>query len=132
RVSRPLVRFCRLLLMLPPPPRSTLFPYTTLFRSGHRLLEEDAEDAVRGLVADVDVITANVPELAVLTGKDAATDYDAAVAQAQPLARENDTIVIVKGGHLSGERADNAVVYPDGRVDRVSTYRMDTRNTHGT
>ena len=25
--------------------------------SGHRLLEEDAEDAVRGLVADVDVIT---------------------------------------------------------------------------
>ena len=100
--------------------------------SGHRLLEEDAEDAVRGLVADVDVITPNVPELAVLTGKDAATDYDAAVAQAQPLARENDTIVIIKGGHLSGERADNAVVYPDGRVDRVSTYRINTRNTHGT
>ena len=95
--------------------------------SGHRLLEEDAEDAVRGLVADVDVITPNVPELAVLTGKDAA-----AVAQAQPLARENDTIVIIKGGHLSGERADNAVVYPDGRVDRVSTYRINTRNTHGT
>src|SRR5699024_4939463 len=70
--------------------------------SGHRLLEEDAEDAVRGLVADVDVITPNVPELAVLTGKDAATDYDAAVAQAQPLARENDTIVIVKGGHPAG------------------------------
>src|SRR5699024_4939462 len=37
-----------------------------------------------------------------------------------------------QGRTPSGERADNAVVYPDGRVDRVSTYRIDTRNTHGT
>src|SRR5438034_8362440 len=30
--------------MLRPPPRSTLFPYTTLFRSGHDLHERRADD----------------------------------------------------------------------------------------
>src|SRR5204862_6630640 len=29
---------CFFFLMLRPPPRSTLFPYTTLFRSGHKLI----------------------------------------------------------------------------------------------
>src|SRR5437773_4847506 len=33
--------------MPPPPPRSTLFPYTTLFRSGQRRVLLEAEVAVR-------------------------------------------------------------------------------------
>src|SRR5699024_11405578 len=32
------------LLMIPPPPRSTLFPYTTLFRSGCRRIQVDLKD----------------------------------------------------------------------------------------
>src|SRR2546430_11127173 len=36
--------------MIRRPPRSTLFPYTTLFRSAHHLAEPDGRD-IRGLVA---------------------------------------------------------------------------------
>src|SRR5438093_8969695 len=32
-IGSPLSLFCLFFLMIPPPPRSTLFPYTTLFRS---------------------------------------------------------------------------------------------------
>src|SRR5205807_10270169 len=35
-IPRPLFLVFLFLLTLPPPPRSTLFPYTTLFRSGFR------------------------------------------------------------------------------------------------
>src|SRR5436189_5992646 len=32
-LSKPIIFFCFFFLMIRPPPRSTLFPYTTLFRS---------------------------------------------------------------------------------------------------
>src|SRR5207249_10426471 len=46
----------------PPPPRSTLFPYTTLFRSAHqrRAAVADAGLAVLGTGADVAVVTFGV------------------------------------------------------------------------
>lgn len=100
--------------------------------SGDRLLDEDAEQAVRDLVHEVDVVTPNLRELAVLTGQDLAPDFDAALDQAAALAREAAVTVIVKGGHLTGPVADNAVVHPDGRVHRVPSARIDTTNTHGT
>src|SRR5438552_5828490 len=37
--------------MLPRPPRSTLFPYTTLFRSGMTGVEQGTKDKVRGVAA---------------------------------------------------------------------------------
>src|SRR5205814_8334942 len=43
--SRSIVFF---FFMLRPTPRSTLFPYTTLFRSGRALLAEPCEGSVRG------------------------------------------------------------------------------------
>src|SRR5258707_1793218 len=39
--------------MIRPPPRSTLFPYTTLFRSGyHKLMRQEIERLLRGEHAD--------------------------------------------------------------------------------
>jgi hydroxymethylpyrimidine/phosphomethylpyrimidine kinase len=100
--------------------------------SGDRLLAPDAEAAVRELVHRVDVITPNLRELAVLCGTGMAANLDEAIAQATGLAAETDTVVIVKGGHLTGTAADNAVVHPDGAVHHVPTPRVDTQNTHGT
>src|SRR2546428_1388521 len=41
--------------MIRRPPRSTLFPYTTLFRSGHVFyLDNDPSDAVASIVVDAD------------------------------------------------------------------------------
>lgn len=99
--------------------------------SSDRLLTREAEEALRELASLADVITPNLPELAVLAGVDPAENFDAAIAQAQGLAHKLGTTVIVKGGHLTGERADNAVVTADS-VHRVPVTRVDTKNTHGT
>src|SRR5207253_10293799 len=51
--NHPGIPFLVLCLALPPPPRSTLFPYTTLFRSQQYLLElhGDLGDVIRMVVA---------------------------------------------------------------------------------
>ena len=99
--------------------------------SSDRLLTREAEEALRELASLADVITPNLPELAVLAGVDPAENFDAAIAQAQGLAHTLGTTVIVKGGHLTGERADNAVVTADS-VHHVPVTRVETKNTHGT
>jgi hydroxymethylpyrimidine/phosphomethylpyrimidine kinase len=100
--------------------------------SGDRLLTPDAEAALRDLCRLADVITPNLAELAVLAGTAPAGDLDEALDQGRGLAADLGTTVIVKGGHLSGRAADNAVVEPDGTVHTVPVARVATSNTHGT
>lgn len=100
--------------------------------SGDRLLQAEAEQALRDLVPLVDVITPNIPELAVLCQKEPAQTFDEAHEQAANLAASTGTTVIVKGGHLCGEDAGNTAVFPDGTCAHVRTPRLDSRNTHGT
>lgn len=100
--------------------------------SGDRLLQAEAEQALRDLVPLVDVITPNIPELAVLCQKEPAQTFDEAHEQAANLAAVTGTTVIVKGGHLCGQDAGNTAVFPDGTCAHVRTPRLDSRNTHGT
>ena len=100
--------------------------------SGDRLLQAEAEQALRDLVPLVDVITPNIPELAVLCQKEPAQTFDEAHEQAANLAAATGTTVIVKGGHLCGADAGNTAVFPDGACAHVRTPRLDSRNTHGT
>ena len=100
--------------------------------SGDRLLQAEAEQALRDLVPLVDVITPNIPELAVLCQKEPAQTFDEAHEQAANLAASTGTTVIVKGGHLCGEDAGNTAVFPDGTCAHVRTPRLESRNTHGT
>ncbi|MGV3247486.1 MULTISPECIES: bifunctional hydroxymethylpyrimidine kinase/phosphomethylpyrimidine kinase, partial [unclassified Corynebacterium] len=103
--------------------------------SGDRLLEKKAEAAILDLAGRVDCVTPNLKELAVLCGlspEEEATDVDQAVAMAQGWAQRTGTTVIVKGGHLRDNRADNAVVDGTGLIHRVSCPRVATKNTHGT
>lgn len=101
--------------------------------SGDRLLTADAEDALRELVRDhATVTTPNIPELAVLTGQPEPESFDAAVALGREYAREAGVSVLVKGGHLDGSLASNALVSPDGATHTAEVPRVDTENTHGT
>lgn len=100
--------------------------------SGDRMLTSDAEAALVTLCRLADVITPNLAELAVLCGTSPATTLDEALDQGRHLAADLRTTVIVKGGHLTGSAADNAVVEPDGSVTRIPVPRVDTNNTHGT
>ena len=100
--------------------------------SGDRLLQAEAEQALRDLVPLVNVITPNIPELAVLCQKEPAQTFDEAHEQAANLAASTGTTVIVKGGHLCGQDAGNTAVFPDGTCAHVRTPRLESRNTHGT
>ena len=104
--------------------------------SGDRLLDPDAESALRDLLTHADLLTPNVAELAVLVGDAPARDLDGAIAQGKALAGSTGAQVLVKGGHLSDagvERAaTDALVDPDGSVTLVPGPWVSTENTHGT
>ena len=101
--------------------------------SGDRLLTEDAEDALRTLVREhATVVTPNIPELAVLCDDTPATTFDEAVSQGRRYAADANVSVLVKGGHLTGDHASNALVTPEGDTHTAEVPRVDTKNTHGT
>src|SRR5256885_7120718 len=49
--------------MIRRPPRSTLFPYTTLFRSGRRALHRGVDGAALGVLAQLRVARADVGQV---------------------------------------------------------------------
>lgn len=104
--------------------------------SGARLLDEAAMESLHELIPLATVITPNLPELAALVAEDPARDLRGAVAQAQryldSLEGARVPAVLVKGGHLGGEVADNVLVNADGSSMRVPCQRIETVNTHGT
>ncbi|MET3811620.1 hydroxymethylpyrimidine/phosphomethylpyrimidine kinase [Arthrobacter sp. UYEF3] len=110
--------------------------------SGDRLLPESAEAALHDLLPLADLITPNLAELAMLLGEPAAADWPAALAQGKRLAALTGTTVLVKGGHLPDNRADDGTGCPDALVNTggllsqetvvVPGERIATRNSHGT
>ncbi|WP_347567095.1 bifunctional hydroxymethylpyrimidine kinase/phosphomethylpyrimidine kinase [Lysinibacter sp. HNR] len=105
--------------------------------SGDRLLDTDAEKALRSLLPQASLITPNIPELAVLLNEPVASSWDEALAQGKRASTRFNTTILVKGGHLSGERCPDALVnvhrLPSGHETfQVSGPRIHTKNTHGT
>jgi hydroxymethylpyrimidine/phosphomethylpyrimidine kinase len=113
------------------PPRVVLDP-VMIAASGDTLLAPDAVEAVRALVAHVDLVTPNMPELAALLGESPATRWPDVLDQARRLADAHGVRVLAKGGHLAGPHSPDALVGPDGGTTEFATARVDTRNTHGT
>lgn len=100
--------------------------------SGDRLLDAEAEAALRELADLADVLTPNVPELAVLAGAEPAADWSQTLAQARAVAASTGALVVAKGGHLTDATVSDALVGPDGVLTQVDHSRVATRNTHGT
>lgn len=117
------------------PPAVVLDP-VMIATSGDRLLDTDAEEALRSLLAHVDLVTPNLPELAVLLGEKQASSWEEALEQGTRLAAAYQLLVLVKGGHLAGAAAPDALVRFDDdgtrQVTEVRSARVDTVNTHGT
>ena len=100
--------------------------------SGDRLLDAEAEAARRELAGLADVLTPNVPELAVLAGAQPAGGWQQTLDQARAVAAETGALVVAKGGHLDDAKVSDALVGPDGPIAQVGHPRIATRNTHGT
>lgn len=97
-------------------------------KHGAPLMDADAHEAIKGLMAHAALVTPNAPEAAVLTGRPVET-----IAQAEDAAHalaELGPSVLLKGGHLAGEATD--ILLHDGTLHRFSAKRVKTRHTHGT
>lgn len=99
--------------------------------SGDRLLDEEAVAAVRRLCRRVDLVTPNLPELAVLADAEPAGTWDDAVVQARVFATQTGTTVLLKGGHLAGGVCTDAIITADA-VRPIEGPRVVTSSTHGT
>lgn len=119
------------------PPLVVLDP-VMVATSGGRLLAAEAETALRELVGEADLVTPNLPELAVLVNESVAADWPTALDQARELSAASGTVVLVKGGHLSAESSPDALVDATGRLNgdegvvEFISPRVATSNTHGT
>ncbi|TFB77396.1 bifunctional hydroxymethylpyrimidine kinase/phosphomethylpyrimidine kinase [Cryobacterium glaciale] len=117
------------------PPLVVLDP-VMVATSGDRLLDPAAEQALRDLILQVDLVTPNVPELAILLGERPAANWAEALEQGKRLSDSTGATVLVKGGHLNETSCPDALVNTNGRlaqsVVEVALPRIRTTNTHGT
>ena len=100
--------------------------------SGDRLLGAEAEDALQRILPLADLITPNLPELAVIAGGPVAETWDAMLEQAGAVSALHGVRVLAKGGHLAGSASPDALVDPAGEVVAFEGTRIRTRNSHGT
>lgn len=103
--------------------------------SGDPLLDAGAEAALRQLLHRVDLVTPNLPELAVLVQEPVAESWEQALAQGEQLSAAYAVKVLVKGGHLTGDSCPDALVDASAAhplVLQMRAPRVDTVNTHGT
>ena len=113
------------------PPLVVLDP-VMIATSGDALLEQSAVDALQRLIPLADLITPNLPELAVIAGGPVAVTWEDALAQARRVAQAHGVRVLAKSGHLAGSLAPDALVTAEGVVTEFSGTRIATENTHGT
>lgn len=106
--------------------------------SGDRLLQRDAEAALQDFLHRADLVTPNVPELALIAGQQPTQDPRRLIEQAEIAADAHQVVVLAKGGHLAaGSQVTDTLVYPAAEGRRadpvsVSAPRIATMNTHGT
>lgn len=102
--------------------------------SGDSLFAQESLAALKELCTLATVLTPNIAELAALTGNQSAQQREEALVQAHQLADETRAAVVVKGGHLEGKIARDAVVIA-GQAEPIwagESPRIETKNTHGT
>lgn len=106
--------------------------------SGDRLLDAQAESALRGLLARAQICTPNLTELAVLAECGLARTWVEALDQAHAVSARHGLLVLVTGGHLGGDESPDALVDATGGLAGGRTHselvgeRVPTKNTHGT
>ena len=99
-------------------------------KSGDRLLQEDAQNALKELLLPLAmVVTPNLPEAEALSGLNISSPEE--MRQAATIIHAlGPQHVLIKGGHLSGEAVD--ILYDGKTFSEFAAPRIDTPHTHGT
>ncbi|MGF1701797.1 bifunctional hydroxymethylpyrimidine kinase/phosphomethylpyrimidine kinase [Photobacterium makurazakiensis] len=101
--------------------------------SGDLLLEQEAIETLKTeLLPLADVITPNLPEAAALLGTtlpETEQDMSAMIDGLRSLGAKS---TLLKGGHLEQDENSTDLLILSNDVIRMSTLRINTRNTHGT
>ena len=99
-------------------------------KSGDRLLQPEAVEALRSLLPLATVVTPNIPEAEVLAGRGVQTLEEAQEA-ARAIYALGPQAVVVKGGHLAGNEATD-LLYDGHEFTEMVVERIRTTSTHGT
>lgn len=100
--------------------------------SGHALLSESAIEVLKQkLIPQVELVTPNLPEAALLTAQTAPATPEQMRQLLRPLLALGSRGVLLKGGHLGGDRAIDWLAYKSV-VKQYAQPRIATANTHGT
>jgi len=113
-------------------PRFVVLDPVMVAKSGDRLLRDEAVSALRHeLLPLATVVTPNLPEAADLLGDSVPDTPDAMRAAARTLRGLGPANVLVKGGHLAGDRLVD-ILFDGTHFVELPADRVQTRNTHGT
>ena len=100
--------------------------------SGDTLLQPDAIGALRAELLPLSVIvTPNLPEAAILTGRPVASTEAEMADQARQIVAMGAGAALVKGGHADGPESVD-ILFDGLTVSRLAAPRIRTMNTHGT
>jgi hydroxymethylpyrimidine/phosphomethylpyrimidine kinase len=101
-------------------------------KGGASLLAAEAVDALKSsLLPKARLATPNIPEAEALLGEkiNGPEDMESAARALLDLGPE---AVLLKGGHLEGDRLVDILVDQGGVIERFEGLRIETRHTHGT
>lgn len=98
--------------------------------SGDRLMNEDAVEALKTLIAHASLITPNIPEAEILSGEKI-TSVDDMRRVAAKLLEGGPEAVLIKGGHLGGPYVTDVLMSLGGEWS-ITSDRIETSSTHGT
>ncbi len=100
--------------------------------SGDRLLQPEAIEALRQrLLPRAVLLTPNLPEAALLTGRPIAEDEGQMARQAEELLELGPSAVLIKGGHATGETSPD-ILFDGETIRRFVSPRIVTSHDHGT
>ncbi|MUK46340.1 bifunctional hydroxymethylpyrimidine kinase/phosphomethylpyrimidine kinase [Aliivibrio fischeri] len=101
--------------------------------SGDLLLQASAIDSLKSeLLPLADIITPNLPEAAALINAQVPKNEVEMTAMINQLRQLGAKSVLLKGGHLEDDTNSTDLLILSDAVERLSTARIETRNTHGT
>ncbi|WP_025886311.1 bifunctional hydroxymethylpyrimidine kinase/phosphomethylpyrimidine kinase [Asaia prunellae] len=99
--------------------------------SGARLITRDGEAAFQRLFRHCFLLTPNLPELEILSGRTLLTAQEMEGAALEVREAQNISWILAKGGHLRGDEVIDILLSGENR-EHYRDKKIDTLHTHGT